>query len=342
MANKLTNIQHKALLSLPLLLLITLIVLTKSVVFQASPSALSLGITLDCLLTVPVLYFLIIRKTDIPNITVVSVFVICTLIASYIIPIEQQSLLKQIKYFAIPLVELGVLAFVFVKAKAIIKAVKATGTSNYDFFEVVSLACTQVLPHRVGKLLATEISVIYYSFFASSYKVLQDNEYTYYKKSGIKMVVGTFIGLILAETMVMHLVLQKWNITVAWVLTFLSLYTCLQVIALLRSMNLRLISMDDKEAVLHLKYGFFSETTIPFHQIESLELNKRTLPIDNSVIQFSPLGSLDSHNLIIRLKGEQTLHRLYGIQNKYQNIAVYVDEREKFVAQLNTALKALD
>ena len=323
---------------LPLLLLAFLIILVSSSVFQANPTGLSIGITLDFIITIPLVYFLLIRKKEIPEITVVSVFVLCVLVASAVLPMEHQYLLTQIKTIAIPLVELGVIAFVLIKARRIIGDFKKKKNQKIDFFDALKITCSAALPNRIGKILATEIAVVYYAFNFLGKKEIAENEFTYFEKSGIKATVWVFIMLIFVETGVTHLLVERWNSTVAWVLAFLSLYTCLQVFALLRSMDHRLISINKEERLLSLKYGFFNQTTIKIDEIEQVEINKRSLPEDKSIVQFSPLGMLDTHNVIIRLKSEHVLNRIYGLEKKYTAIAIYVDEKEKFIEKINKKL----
>ncbi len=326
------KIQYPILIfGLPLLLLAFLILLVRSSIFQQNPAELSFAITLDLLVTIPILYFLIIRKREIPKITVVSVFIVCTAIASFVIPIEHQAFLSQVKTFAIPFVELSVLTFVILKTRAIIRSFRDSDTEQLEFFDALSLACSKILPGRVGKLFATEISVIYYSFSKFVKKEIQPNEYTYFEKSGIKTVVYALIFIILIETFAVHLLVHKWYPTVALVLSLFSLYTCLQFFSLSKSMDRRLISIDYENQILHLRYGFFNQTSFPFADVKSIELNRRTLPEDSSIVPFSALGGFDSHNIIIHLKQEHTLHRIYGIENKFQALALYVDKKEEFV-----------
>ena len=144
---------------------------------------------MDIIVTIPFVYFLLIRKKEIPKITVISVFVICLILAGYILPVENQSFLSQFKLIAIPFVELTILSFVLFKSKAIIKRFKESNDTDSDFFDIITLACKEIFPNRIGDLLATEISVVYYAF---SFKKTEQNssDYTYWKKSGIVMTVS--------------------------------------------------------------------------------------------------------------------------------------------------------
>ncbi len=324
---------------LPLLLVAFLVFLSKSLAFQNAPKDLSFGILMDLILTLPVLYYCLIRKTSIPKYTVVSVFIVGVIVASFIIPVEHQGLLTQIKTFAIPIAELGILGVLIYQARSVIKEMKKNDRKGVDFFDALSIACSNTLPGRVGKLLATEVGVVYYSFFANKKAVLGENDFTYFKKNGIKTTLSVFLGLIIVETGIVHILVEKWNVTVAWVLTFLGLYTCLQVFALIRSMNKRLISIDYENQLLKLRYGFFSQTAIPFQQIKSIEKSKKTLPDDKNFIALSAVDLLDPHNVVLHLNEKQTLHKIYGIEKEFSSIAIYVDDKERFVDAILT-LKA--
>lgn len=321
---------------LPLLLLAALILLAKSATFQTHPRELSLGITLDLVITLPVVYGLAIRNTTVPKITILSVFLIGLFLAGWILPVEHQNLLAGIKSAALPIAEIGIVSFLLLRTRLIVKSFKEAGNQTTDFFDTLKLACSKVLPARVGQVLAMEIAVVYYSFFSPWSREIRQNEYTYYKKSGVKAAVGVFLFLVAIETFVIHILVERWNVAAAYILTFLSLYTCLQMFALLRSMNQRLISIDKEEGVLRMKYGFFNHTEIPLDQIENIELNSRSLPAEKSMVAFSPLGILDHHNIVIKLADEQTLHQLYGFQKSYRTIAVYIDEKEKFVQEIKS------
>jgi len=327
------QLQHLKLV-LPVLLLLFLIGLTKTSIFQNAPADLSIGILLDLLITIPVVYLLLIRKTKIPKFTTVYVFLVGILIASLIIPTAHQSLLTSIKYIAIPVIELGILSMLIYKIVALNKSFKNKKSNENDFYDNLLIACNETFPGRLGRVLATEVAVIYYLFASSKKQTTKETEYTYFQKSGIKSVVGVFLFLILVETFVVHILVQEWNVTIAWVLTGLGLYTIMQIVAILRSMNKRLISIDHQNKVVRLRYGFACQSSIPFEQIERIESTRKSLPKDKSYTSLSIFDLLDSHNLVIHLNETQTLHKIYGMQKNYKSIAVYIDDKDAFVQEM--------
>ncbi len=311
-------------------LVASLFFIGNSTFFQANPGRFSTAILLDFLITVPILYYLIIRKTEIPKFTVISVFVLCLILCGFALPTDHQANYQTIRELLIPIIEVGVVGFLIFKARAIAKSMKKQPRVQGDFFDHVSQACAQVFPGRVGALLATEIGVIYYAFFANKKPATIPHEYSYYKKSGIQSTIGVLIFLIIIETFVAHLLLERWNVTVAWVLTGLGGYTILQMVAFLRSMNKRKTYIDTERELLVLNYGCFAKAEIPLADIQEIELTRKSLPEDGGIIPLSPLDMLDSHNLILHLNQIHTVHRLYGIKKEGNGIAIYIDERDIF------------
>jgi len=256
-------------------------------------------------------------------------------IASFILPVEHQSFLRLVKTFAIPVVETGVLLFVFFTFRKTWRTFKAEKNNRPEFFTALTAATQQALPGRVGILLATEIAVIYYSLFAWKKRALAANEFTYFQKSGIFLVLYVFMGLVAIETFAMHVLVEQWSTTAAWILTALSAYSCLQLFGLMKSMPRRPILMDKANDLLYLRSGFFSETTIKISDIERIEMTARSLPEDSGIVKLSALGMLDSHNLVLHLRTEDNvLHGFYGKKSTFRGIAIYIDDKQRFVEEL--------
>ena len=300
--------------------------------FNSAPSELSLGILLDLLITIPVLYYLIIRKTKIPNFTTIHVFIIGVIIASLIIPIEHQELLTKVKHIAIPIIEFGVIGMVVYKMTSLRNAFQET--SGNDFYDKLLIACQEIFPSRMGSLLATEIAVGYYLFSNPKKNINNELEFTYFKKSGIRTVLVVLLSLLIAETFVVHLLIAHWSPTLAWVISFLGVYTMLQIIAILRSMNKRLISINYETEELNLRYGFGCQTKIPFTSIKKIEKYHYQINNDKNHLSLSLFDLIDTNNLTIHLNDENTLNKIYGIDKKYRSISLFVDEKDRFVKKI--------
>ena len=96
---------------IPLLLILICVAIGLSSIPVTYPE-MAVGVTIDLTISAPLIYLLLIRKTDIPKITVIPFFTGGILIASYILPIEQQYSLGMIKLWLLPVVELVALFYI--------------------------------------------------------------------------------------------------------------------------------------------------------------------------------------------------------------------------------------
>ena len=276
---------------------------------------------------------MLIRKTSIPKTTLVPFLIFGVIICSFILPIEHQNYLSLFKIWVLPVVELSILSFVIFNVRKGIKRFRLNKNESFDFFTTLKSTCYEILPRGIVMPVVTEMAVFYYGFLNWRKRELKNNEFTYHKDSGTIALLIVVIFIVAIETFVIHILVQRWNNTVAWILTFLSIYSAIQILGLLRSMPKRPISIEN--AKLYLRYGIMNETTIEFNNIESVELSSKDIVSTKGIRRLSILGELESHNLVIRLKEENILYGLYGIKRKYKVLALYVDNKEEFQNQVN-------
>lgn len=340
MRSTVLNFIKYAPIAIPILLGISLILLMKSSFFMQNPSTLSTAITIDFLVTIPLIYFLIIRKRAIPKITVLTTFVLGIVILSFVLPEEHQSLLSMVKTYFLPILELGVASFIIYKVRSLRKAYKSQQKSE-DFYTTLLIAANEVLPKKLASVLVTEISVVYYGFIHWKKKKLKENEFSYHKNSTVNSIVIGFLMIILIETFALHFLLLKWSTVAAWILTGLSIYTALQFFALARSISKRPIKVDLDTNELILRFGFFSEWSVSLENLKEVEVSSRDLPEDKSIVPFSPLGGLVEHNVILHFKEEQTFSGFYGLKKRAESMAIYIDEKGTFKRMIDEQIKSL-
>ncbi len=336
--NKLLNFQKNLIIfGIPILIIGTMITLAKSSIFTTNPDTLSIGITFDLLLTVPIIYFLLIRKTSIPKTTVVPFLIIGIVICSIILPVQNQYYLDLFKTWIFPVVELSIVSYIIYNVTKAIKRYRLNKSEKVDFFTTLKKTCYEILPKSVVIPVVTEIAVFYYGFIYWKKRKLNENEFSYHKDSGTVSLLIAIIFIVAVETVVLHVLLQKWNVTVAWILTFLSIYSGIQFLGFLKSMSKRPISIKDDK--LYLRYGIMNETIIDLKSINSIEISSKDIEMNKETRKLSFLGELESHNVIIRLKQENELTGLYGIKRKYKNLALHVDKKNEFRNQINNAIQ---
>lgn len=323
-------------IGVPVLVMLFLVGLTQTQLFQNSPDKLSNLILLDFLLTVPILFLFLSRRTQIPKFIFLYFILAGIFIAGFILPADQQDLLSQVRSILIPLVEIGLFSMVAYKLYSINKSFKEQeGEEEMEFFEKLKMACSEVLPGKLSAVLATEIAVFYY-LFAGKKKLPGEHDFTYFEKSGIKAVLLVFLGLLVMEVVIVHILAERWSTSLAWLLSIFGAYACLQIAAILRSLDKHLISIDFKGELLKLRYGFVNSVDIPFENIDRIEKSSKTLQSEKQMVSLSAFDMIDSHNIILHLKEEQTLNKFYGMKKDFKAIGFYIDEHKDFLEQLDS------
>ena len=321
---------------IPLGLLAILFFLMRSPYLMGNPS-LSVAITIDLVLTVPLVYLLLIRKTKIPRTTVLPVMIIGVILGSYFLPEENQMYLDLFKTWALPVIELSALTFIIFKVRKAVRQFKSNSKQSFDFFSTLKTTCSEMLPKAAVMPVVMEISVIYYGFITWKRRDLKENEFSYHKDSGTPALLIAFIFLIAIETLVLHILLSRWSEVAAWILTYLSIYSGIQILGFLKSMLKRPISIEGDK--LCLRYGIMSETTIDLDNIASIDISSRDIELNDITRKLSILGELESHNLILTLKHDHVLFGLYGIRKPYRKLALHVDQPIHFKNTIESLLK---
>ncbi|MEW7290849.1 hypothetical protein [Aquimarina sp. 2304DJ70-9] len=328
------------LLGIPVLMILTLISLANSQVFKDNSDTLSLYITLDLLLLIPMVYFLTIRKTTIPKYTILLASVAGVIIASQILPIEHQHYLGLLKKWGLPVIEISIISFVVYKFRKILKKYRQQNVLTPDFYTSLKKICNEILPSIIVSPIASEIALTYYGLIDWKRKKVNDNEFTYHKNSGSLALFGTLIFLMTVESISIHVHLVKnGDPRTAWILTAVTTYNAFQVFGFIKSIIKRPISIRDNTLILH--YGIMNETCIDIRNIESVELSTAQITFDKHTRSLSPLGELESHNVVITLKDVNTQKWIFGIKRKYTTLALHVDQKEAFKNKIEETIQTI-
>jgi len=133
-------------ISFPLLMISLMTFLVNSSFFESNPKSLTIAITADLLFTMPLIHFLLIRKSKIPKFTIVSLFIIGLFVSSFILPKEDQFLVRTIKNWVLPFVEIGIAFFIISKVRSTLKKFKENQHLSSDFFTVLKETSAEILP----------------------------------------------------------------------------------------------------------------------------------------------------------------------------------------------------
>ena len=291
--------------ALPALAIVALaMVVFRSAVYAQHPDVLAWAFTFDLTITIPLLYYvLFIRDGLKPVSTVIPVVVICAVIARAVVPHDQQQFLRQLKYLTAPLD----LIALFLVARSL---ARGRGSGN----------------NVVDRLIASEIAILRYGIV--SWRKPDAPGFTVHRRNDWATIVVCFIVAIAAESLGVHLLVQHWSPTVAWVITALDLYGILWLLGDYHA--LRLLPTTIEDGVLHLRYGLRWTADIPLPNIAAV----KPAPADWKRKGVMKVAMLDEPRLLIELREPVTAYGLAGLKRTVDAIAILPDDPEGFEAAL--------
>jgi len=285
-------------------------------------------------------YLFIIRKSPVSKLTVSRVFIAGLLVAGFILNVHSNPLLYLIKTWVSPLLEVMIVFIIGRKFYVANQRTRKAGKNNIDFLAHCRIIMQHVTGNeKAGNIISSEIAVLYYAFIARKYKNIDyKSKFTSYKENGILLLLGTFLSLFLIETTGVHLLLSLWNRTIAWTLTALSFYTCIQLYAHIKAIKTRPIILSND--TLEIQNGFAGDASIKYNAIKKIDLSNK-IPDSPSAIKIALIQGIENHNCIIYLKESITVTKMFGIKRRSDTILFFVDKPKDFLAALNIKLNNL-
>jgi len=291
---------------------------------------LARGITIDLTILSPFLYWVLIRKTNIPKITVVPVFIFGVLTAGFLLPESQHGDLNLVIWYVVPVVELVVVSLIIYNVWKAIRLFRNANTKT-DIYDSIRETSMKVIGSaRVANLLAMELASLYFALFA--WKKPLKKGLSYHRDSGAIGLFIALIGLVVIETAVLHLLVTQWSSTMAWILTIVSIYTAIQLTGHVKAMIRRPISIEN--GFLYLKYGLFGDVKIKTDSIKELIKTQEEWSKEDGSYKLSVLGSMEPHNVKILLEEQVVVKRAYGFTAKANRILFYVDEPDLLIESI--------
>lgn len=317
---------------LPLAMIALLVILASTELAKANPIFFK-GLTIDLLILIPLIHFLLIRKKKTPKITVLSFIVIGTIVGSFIIPKEFKGTFTQITGLLIPIIELIVFGTIIYFMRKGIIAARKNGATLRDRYLLIQKASIEALGiPKLAKALASEFALFYYALFSWKIYKRTKTEFSNHKRSGVVAILVVLIMVTFAETTAVHLLLESWSPLAAWILTIGSIYTAIFLIGHGKAIVKRPHHLQEQQLVL--KNGLIATVFIPYGQIENIHLVEEKLDQKETPhYHLATLGEMESYNLRIDLKEELEVQLIYGIKKKAKTIVFQVDEEDTFLEQ---------
>lgn len=318
---------------LVLTLLIVELYIVQSPFFLEETNHLSLAITLDIVIGIPVLfYFFVIRKFKLKLATILVAYLVAVGVAGWILPNEHEGYLAWFE-FSLIFSEAILVGFLIFNIRKIVKVYQIESETRNDFILNLEASLKKVIGKAVGPMVG-EIAMLRYAFFfwkIKSEHLPTQYPYTVHKKSGVGAMIGALMMATIAEATGVHLLLADWNYTLAIILLILSIYSFIFLIGYVVAIYKRPTIIENNQ--LTLRIGFVWYAVINLDNIERVELVKRIDEEDKSILNVAS-AILTSPNILITLKEPIQLTWLYGIKKTSTKLAIFMDEKEKFIKAL--------
>ncbi len=323
---------------LPAFIIFTSVCLALSPLLSETPD-LAMGITLDLTLTAPLVYFFLIRKKKIPNITVFPLFVLGVILASLLLPENQKYHLDLIKTYFLPVIELGFFSVIIFNVYHTVSAFKNNPNRNSDFYLILKESAIKAVGYpAIARVFTSEIAMVYYALCTWKKVKIPANGFSNFKENGITALLGVIIFLILIEACVFHILLMRWNDTVAWVLTVSSGYAAIQIFGHIKALSRRHSVIQGN--MLYLKYGLFGDIVLPLEDIQEIKLVSNNIENkDRKVEKLALLKDIECHNVAIFLTKKLKVEKAYGIYRECDTILLHIDNSNEFAQRVNNALQ---
>ena len=135
------------------------------------------------------------------------------------------------------------------------------------------------------------------------------------------MVFAAIAGFSVVEGAVMHAVIAEWSVKVATILTVLSVYSTIWLVAISRSFALRPALVDDHDLVF--RNGMLHSLRAPRSKIATV----RRDGFDAAGMKMPPATT---PNVRIDFTGPVTVEGMYGIRRTVTSVALSVDDPDGF------------
>jgi hypothetical protein len=311
--------------------------------FGRWPDDLALGVTLDLTIVVPLLYYLlVVRGARAPVFTILPVLILSAFGAWRVLPENHHAYLYAVEILLVT-AELLIVGWCVARVYGEVRHQRSRPTAaipGEDAVDRLRSTLYRISPaaeRPLAGLLAHELAVFYYAFLFWRVEPQAQAEgiaFTYHHRNGSVGLLGALLGIIAIETAVVHLLVSRWSMTAAWVLTAVGVYGIIWLLGFLQSVRLRplLVTRD----ALHMRIGLLWSARIPLRRIAAI------MPIQGSAEGRKASGYLHAAvlaepQLLIELAEPIEVHGPFGYTKRdVRRIGLGVDDPARLEAELKT------
>lgn len=203
-----------------------------------------------------------------------------------------------------------------------------------DFSELIATSMSGAIRSETARnMFSSEIAVFYYLIYKWRSPVIS-NGFSYYRQNGILSLYGISIVILIVELFATGLLFSRLeNKIYERVLLLLSIYSILFIIAHIKAMMFRPVTIDADS--IHLRYGLVANVRIDLQNIQSISAFNRSFIKNKESVKLALLSVLEPHNVLVELKEPIDVRLLFKKKTGIKKICFRIDEKDKFLAVLS-------
>ena len=295
--------------------------------------ALPPAVAFDLLVVLPALFYLcVVRRYGLPLSTVAAAFGAGLALSHWLLPAAGLPLLAWAGRLA-GVLEVVTVGYLAVRLRRVLRAYRAARQHSADFIENLHTAGQPVLG-RLTHAVMTEVALLRYALlggWARPEVGPAEMPFSTYRNSGFGALLVAFGVLGMLETAAVHLVVGHWHPRLAWLLTGLSGYSLLWLLAHGQAVRRRPVLVSATALVVRVGLGW--RVAIARSQVSSLTaITDAPAPAPDLLNAARLL--LTPPNLLLTLAAPQVVRGPYGMQRVVSRLAIYVDEPAALVRQV--------
>lgn len=229
------------------------------------------------------------------------------------------------------LAELSLLTFVALRLR---RALRAPREGERDTVDEIRRVARSIAGQSIAAdIIATEFGLIHSAFTPRRAPAAPAGGFSHHRRVGYGAVATAFAAIVAIESIVVHLLLQRWSVVAAWVLTGLSLYSIVWLIGDYRAIARRWTTLTDTH--VRIRLGLRWEVDVPLASIESTAAVRELDEPAPGDLRISPLRTV---NVRIALTEPVLAIGMYGMKRKPSTIWLCLDDAAGFVAQVSARM----
>lgn len=290
-----------------------------ALIAQSAHPAVGLAALADLFITAPLVFLLLSRRGGRAIWTALSLVGAGAIAAHLVLPQGLPAPVALALKAGLGAVEIAILLRVIWMARRLWRA-------RGDFSGDALRACEEISarlvgPGRAGAILAAELATLRYALWAP-----RPCAGVTAAAPGAAALIWALIGASCIELIVVHILLHLWLPAAAWLLSALTAYSMLTLMAHARALPRRRHSLEGD--LLILRNGLFSTAQIPIQTILADEPAPQGAPLPEGVRPLSLLGAMEPQSRVLTLSRPCTIRHSYGLETRADRIAFFCDAAE--------------